>query len=503
MAKKLSVLVVVAGTLLAGAAAAQDARTVLRAASQAMGDASRLESIQYSGTGWMAAVGQSYSPDDDWPRFEITAYTRTIDYDVPSSREELTRRQGNNPPRGGGGTPLQGDQRQVLLTSGRYAWNMNADVAAPQPAAAEVRQIDIWMSPHGFLKAGLEADDATAVSLNLEGRDLTIVSFTAMDKFRVNGTINEDNRVERVQTWIANPVLGDTIYDHRFTEYRDFGGVMFPTVLHTHQGDPAINAGHNLMEIRVTSAQPNVDAPALAVPDNVRQATVPPVAVESTQLANGVWRIAGGTHHSVAVEFRDYVAVVEAPQSEARSVAVIAEVKRLIPNKPIRYVVNTHHHFDHSGGLRTYVAQSATVVTHQGNRDFYQHVVFHPGTRTMEPDILSSRMPWFGGNRVPTFETVGTKYVISDGVRTLDLYAMQGLDHAAGMLIAYLPTERILINADLYSPPAPGAQAPAANASMRSLAANIRRLNLNVDRHVGIHGQVASHQDFLGIVGNQ
>ena len=182
---------------------------------------------------------------------------------------------------------------------------------------------------------------------------------------------------------------------------------------------------------------------------------------------------------------------------------MIAEVRRLIPSKPIRYVVNTHHHFDHSGGLRTYVAQSATVVTHQGNRDFYSDVSFHPGTRTMEPDILSSRMPWFGGNRVPTFETVGTKYVISDGVRTLDLYPMQGLDHAAGMLIAYLPTERILINADLYSPPAPGAQAPAVNANMRSLAANIRRLNLNVDRHVGIHGGVASQQDFLAIVGNQ
>ena len=192
MAKKWCVLVI-AGILVGGAASAQDARTVLRAASQAMGDASRLESIQYSGTGWMAAVGQSYSPDEDWPRFEVTAYTRTIDYDVPSSREELTRRQGNYPPRGGGGTPLQGDQRQVLLTSGRYAWNMNDDVAAPQPAAAEVRQIDIWMSPHGFLKAALEADDATAVALKLEGRDMTIVSFTAMDKFRVNGTINEDN----------------------------------------------------------------------------------------------------------------------------------------------------------------------------------------------------------------------------------------------------------------------------------------------------------------------
>jgi glyoxylase-like metal-dependent hydrolase (beta-lactamase superfamily II) len=226
-----------------------------------------------------------------------------------------------------------------------------------------------------------------------------------------------------------------------------------------------------------------------------------PVQVESTELADGVWRIAGGSHHSVAVTFRDFVAIVEAPQNEERSLAVIAEVRRLIPNKPIRYVVNTHHHFDHAGGLRTYVAQSTTVVTHQGNRDFYDDVFFHPGRRILEPDILSDRMPWFGGNRIPAFETVSEKYVLSDGERTMDIYPVLGLAHNGNMLIAYLPTERILINADLYSPPAPGAQPPSANASMRSLSQNIERLNLDVERHVGVHGQVGSHADFMRSVG--
>ena len=137
--------------------------------------------------------------------------------------------------------------------------------------------------------------------------------------------------------------------------------------------------------------------------------------------------------------------------------------------------MNTHHHFDHAGGLRTYVAQSTTVVTHQGNRDFYDDVFFHPGRRILEPDILSGRMPWFSGNRIPAFETVNEKYVLSDGERTMDIYPVLGLAHNGNMLIAYLPTERILINADLYSPPAPGAQLPSANASMRSLSQNIER----------------------------
>ena len=497
MAKRLSVLVAL-GALLAGTAAAQDTQRVLRAAADAMGDPSN---VMYSGTGWVANVGQSYTPDDDWPRFEVTAYTRTIDYDDRSSREEYTRRQGSYPPRGGG-APLQGEQRRVFLTSGNYSWNMNGPNPAPQPAAAEVRQLDIWMSPHGFLKAAADASDATAAALMLQGRDLTIVSFTAMDKYRVNGTINEDNLVERVQTWVANPIFGDMIYDHRYTEYQDFEGVMFPTVLHSHQGDPRIHPGHNWMEIRVTNAQVNVNAAALTVPDTVRQATLPAVQVESTELADGVWRIAGGSHHSIAVEFRDFVAVVEAPQNEARSLAVIAEVRRLIPNQPIRYVVNTHHHFDHSGGLRTYVAQSATVVTHQGNRDFFYDVCFHPGPRTLEPDILSTRMPWFAGNRIPAFETVNEKYVISDGVRTMDLYPVLGLGHSGTMLVVYLPAERILINADLYSPPAPGAQPPSANPNMRSLYQNIQRLKLDVERHVGVHGEAGSHADFVRIVGD-
>src|SRR3989454_12143350 len=89
---------------------AQDARGVLQAAMKAMGTAN-VKTVQYSGTGWNATVGQSFSPAEDWPRFEVTRYTRTIDYDAKFSREELTRRQGNNLPRGGGGTPLQGEQQ--------------------------------------------------------------------------------------------------------------------------------------------------------------------------------------------------------------------------------------------------------------------------------------------------------------------------------------------------------------------------------------------------------
>lgn len=498
---KLTLVAVMLLGLLGGRATAQDAQPVLKAVAAAIGDPNDLRSIQYAGTGWVAAVGQSFSPADDWPRFDVTSYTRTIDYPSRSSREELTRRQGNNPTTGGGGTPLQGEQRQVLVSSGAFAWNMTGNDATPQPALADLRQLDVLMSPHGFLGAALAAKDASAVALVLEGRPMTIVSFTALNKYRINGTINEMNLVERTLTWVPNPVFGDMIYDHRFTEYKTFGNIKFPTVIHSHHGDPAIHPGHNIQDIRVTNVLPNAPVAAVAVPSSVQQATAPPVQVASTELAKGVWRVAGGSHHSIAVEFSDFVAVIEAPLNEARSLAVIAEVRRRIPRKPIRYVVNTHHHSDHAGGLRTYVAQSATVVTHEANRAFYANVVFHPGPRTLDPDLLSSRMPWFAGNRVPALETVTQKYVISDGVRTLDVYPVRGLQHAATMLVAYLPTERILINADLYAPPAPGGAPPAPSPSMRALSNTIQQLKLNVERHVGIHGEVGPHQDFLKTVG--
>ena len=476
MAMKVSALALVLLTLVAGPAAAQDARAALQAAAKNMG-ADNLKTIQITGKGWIAGVGQSYSPADDWPRFEVTTYTRTIDYDAKSSREELTRRQGNYPARG---QVIQGEQQLVSLNTGSYGWTMQGANANPMaPAAAEIRQLEIWLTPHGFLKAALAPNaNPTALRTHIygdfdDGADVTVVSIMVLGKYRVNGTIAPDNTVQRVQTWIPNPVFGDLVLEHRYENYKTFGSVKFPGSLHSHMGNPVLHPGHNSQDIAVANI-----------------------------VANGVYLIAGGTHNSVAVEFKDYVAVVEAPLNEERSLAVIGEVTKLVPNKPIKYIVNTHHHFDHSGGLRTFVAQSATIITHPINKDFYQNVLLYPSARTLQPDIMSKFYPWASFNRTPVFEPVGQKYVLSDGTRTMEMYPVTQLAHAASMLIAYLPAEKILINADLYSPPAPGA-APAAtpNPSTVSLRRNIQRLKLDVAQHVPIHGRVGTNEEFLAVVG--
>ena len=92
----------------------------------------------------------------------------------------------------------------------------------------------------------------------------------------------------------------------------------------------------------------------------------------------------GPAHHSVAIEFNDHVAIVEAPLNEQRSLAIIEEVRKLAPSKPIRYVINTHPHFDQAGGLRAFVDSGATIITHETNVPFLANALAAP--RTQAPD---------------------------------------------------------------------------------------------------------------------
>ena len=487
--------------LTAATAAAQDARTVLQAAAKTMG-ADTLKTLEFSGTGMNAAVGQSFAPGTDWPRFEITNYTKTIDYENRASREQLTRRQGTYAPQGGGGTPLQGEQQQQAVLSGSFAWNVQGTAANPAAGAAELRQLDIIMTPHGFLKAALApGTNPTAYTRTSQlpgqpGRRVTVVSFTALGKYKVSGAITDDNLVEYVQTWIANPVLGDMLYEIRYTQYKDFAGVKFPGDIHTHQGDQRLDEGHNSFQLTVKDVKANSSIAAIAVPDNVRQATAAAgTKAVSQKLADGVWYVGGAGANSVAVEFKDFVAIVESPTNEQRSIAVIDETRRLVPAKPIRYLVNTHHHFDHLGGIRTFVAEGATIITHQRNRDFYERVVFSPAPRTLEPDRLSITP------RAPVFETLNERYALSDGTRVLEIYAVPGLAHNQNMLIAYLPKEKIVIEGDLFTPPAAGAPAPALNASNRTFRDTVQRLKLDVAQIASIHGRVAAWDEFAKLFG--
>ena len=506
MLKRIGLLVAVV-LLAAGPATAQDAdaQAALRAAADTMG-VTDMMSIRYSGSGWVGAVGQNASPDQDWPRFELAEYTRTIDFETSSSTEEMVIRQGDYPARGGGGAPIQGDRIRNWMVRGEHAWNGAVDRVIPVPQSAERRLLEIFLTPHGFLK-GAMAGDPIAIRRNEYGQRVTVISYIALGKYRINGTITEDNVIERVQTWMPSPVVGDMYYETVYTNYQDVGGgMMFPMNWHQHQdyddgaNEPNVSGGdHSFGLTTIDDVQVNVAGAALTVPDAVRTAAVPPLRVESEVVADGVWLVGGGSHNSVAVELGDSVAVIEAPLNEARSLAVIDEVMRLVPNKPIRFIVTTHHHWDHIGGLRAYVHEGATVITYAGNHPYYQEVL-RAGLWVLEPDRLSLHPPeeWSEGY---IFETVREKYVLGNATRLVELHHVQGLAHAAGMLIAYLPNEKLLIEADLYTPPGPGRPLPATpSASSRTLYRNVERLGLDVETIVPIHGRPAPMSEFVEFI---
>lgn len=509
MGRKIAMCFALSVALVATAVAqAQTPQAVLQAAAKAMGT-DTLKCLTYSGTGgYVGIVGQHFHPADDWARVELANFSRNINYEARAMREEQVRRQGNYPARGGGGIPLQGEQRIVNLVSGNYAWAMQGTNVNPQPAAAQVRQLEIWLDPHGFLKGAMAAKDLVTFE-RYEGGGVrrNILAYT-VGRFRIQGSIDrETNRVVRVQTFVPTPFYGDTVEEKTYGGYKQFGSVWFPTNFHNHtnwdhelrpQGFFGVaDGGHNSFGITMNNVQPNVCGEAITVPEAVQKATIPPVRVEAQKLAEGVFYLAGGSHHSVAVEFSDFVTVVEAPQNEARSLAVIAEVKRLIPNKRIKYVVNTHHHFDHSGGLRTYVHEGAHPIAHREIVPFYYYAVMDLAPRTLEPDLLSLYPPDEFQETFVLEEVQNDKYTISDGTRIMDLHLVQGNPHAAGMLMVHLPRERILVEADLFTPPAQGAPYPAKpSAASMSLFNNVQRLRLQVDRIAPIHGRVVPWSEF-------
>jgi glyoxylase-like metal-dependent hydrolase (beta-lactamase superfamily II) len=196
-------------------------------------------------------------------------------------------------------------------------------------------------------------------------------------------------------------------------------------------GAQAVSAGHNAFGGTLKDVRANVCPDSIAVPDAVRAASVP-MRVETETLADGVYLLAGGTHNSIAVEFASFIAVFDAPLSEARSLAVIEEIVRRIPNKPIRFVVNSHQHFDHTGGLRAYNHIGATVITHWKNFDFLNRDVINYTPRTLRPDMVSLWPPTELAEGY-YFETVRENYVLTDGNRTMQIHYVNPLQHAEGI----------------------------------------------------------------------
>jgi len=460
------------------AAAGQDASATLSAASKALG-ADGLKSIEYSGSGATFAFGQSATPGQPWPRLNLKSFTRSVNYETASLRDENVRTQGENPVRGGGQQPIRGEQRQSFWVSGDHAWNMMGTAAVPAPISLAERQFQLWSTPHGVVKA------AAANNATVQGR---VVAFTIPGRMRVRAALNDASLVERIEAVVPHPVLGDTPVEVTYTDYKDYGGVKFPTRIRQSAG------GFPTLDVTVTDVKPNV-AVDVQVPEGARAAAGFYGKVATQMVADGVWYLTGGSHHSVVIEMKDHLVVVEGPLNDERALAVIAEARTLAAGKPIRYVIASHHHFDHSGGLRAFAAEGATVITHESNRAFLEGSLAAPAT--VAPDHMAK------ASRKPVVEGVPDRRVLTDGSRTVELHHIAGNSHADGLLMVYLPKEKLLSEADVFTPPPAGTPPPMPPSPFTvNFAENLKRLNLAVDRLLPLHGRLVPIADLHTAAGH-
>lgn len=476
-------LVVTGGVLLAGQPATP---VTLASVATAMG-ADKVRTIEYSGSGYSFGYQQAPGPGEPWPMFVADTYKISIDYEVPAMRFESRRAQGESPPRGGGGQPVAGNPRSVQFLSGSSAWSQSASGRVQSnPGAVGGRQQQLWTTPHGLIRAAL------ARNTQVSGRTFTL----ELNRQRFTVTVGADSLIESVRYTIDNAVLGDVPVHLVYSEYRDVDGVKFPTRI-IEKTD-----GYLTWDITIRDVKPNAvvsivrpkevaDAPA-----SVTSAPLGPPKVDASQVGTGIWHLIASGYGSTLVEFADFLLMFEAPINDARSLAVIEWARRTVPGKPIRYVVNTHTHFDHAGGLRAYAAEGVTIIAHVMNRSYYENVWERP--RTLRPDRLAQQP------KAPVWDTMTDKKIVTDGTRSLELYKLVGNGHHPYLLIGYLPTEKMLLYGDMYNPP-PGndpRDPGRTNEFADSLYDNIaNRFKLDVGLMLPVHGNAIPFDNLKKAIG--
>jgi glyoxylase-like metal-dependent hydrolase (beta-lactamase superfamily II) len=443
----------------------------------ALGGAERLLSVKtliVEGEGTHYNLGQDVAPGASGQTYAVTQYKRAIDVTAERARTELVR-----VPKF---TYWQGlaPQRQVQGIDTEIGYNVSASGTASRVAAsaAQDRRVELLRHPLTAVRAALDPA-ARLTNLRTEGRE-SLLDVRTPDGREFTLAVDAATKLPtRVITPANNANLGDVLISTTFADYQAVGGVQLPTRLTTKTDD------FTTADVRVTKQALDVDAADLAAPSAAVSPSVPvpqPPNVTVEEVSRGFWLLAGGSHHSALVEFSDHLMLIDAPQNDARTLAVIAKARELRPDKPLTHVVNSHHHFDHSGGIRAAVSEGLTVITHQGNAAFIAEVVKRPHTRV--PDALSK-------NPKPLkFETVAGEKVITDATMTVHLYDAPS-EHSETMLMAYLPRERALIVIDLYEP------GEAVHMFAAAFLKDLKKRNLRVERIVPLHGKIVPYSQLV------
>lgn len=442
--------------------AAGDDTSAVDAAIAALG-IENLDSITYSGTAWRIrnSFRQTVNASPPWTaRDTITNYSRTLNLADVAQPVSLAT-----------GETFAQNQFFAPAVAGTYTQYIPAD------QSAWAQQLEVWLTPWGFLKAA-DAYEATEADQVLDNDAVTAVTWTspaaqaspAGMRYTVTGYINDQNEVAQVETWVEDPFMGDLHVVAVYSDYQDFNGLRVPTTIEQQRG------GGGIFGVNVTAASANpanlaelLTAPAAPAPATPPPAAAAPPAELAQQVGEGVYYITGG-YGALAVEFTDHVAVFEAGQNEARGQQILDEVKRLFPDKPVRYLINSHPHSDHTAGMVPFVREGATIITHANNVAFLNMALSTPRTLLGEDTLM------------PVFQGAEGVTVLEDAMNRLELHHIPN-DHSDGMLVGYLPAQKVLIQADFTLPQ--GGAMP--NPFVVKLAEYVDAQGVDFEQYLAVH----------------
>jgi glyoxylase-like metal-dependent hydrolase (beta-lactamase superfamily II) len=466
--------------LTSGCAGASGDMQALVAVADALGGRTKIEAMHtlvLEGDGASVSLGQNKAPDSDMPQYALTGLKRTIDFVEGRARQEQTQTpnyvRNNHLP-----------VKQNFGVDGEVAFNVDPDgksTRQPDIVAKDRRAEYILHHPIGILRAAFDRSAKLANRRKVADTDLLDI-VTSKDEsltLTVDATTHVPLAVSSI-SYDAN--LGDVVIETRFFDYQDLDGVKVPTRL------VSTIDKYPLADIKIARNTVNAAPPDLAAPDSVKTAVAVPMssAVTVEKVTDGIWLLGGAYHNSVLVEFSDHVELIEAPQNDIRTLAFIAKARELSAGKPLTKVIVTHHHFDHSGGLRAAVSEGLTLVAHETNKTFFEDLARRK--HTVVRDALAL-------NPQPIhIETVGERAVVNDPMRQMEIYHVDGSAHADTIVMVYFPKEKILVQADLYNPTQPDAP------FTMNLNQNIEKRKLRVERHVPIHGTIKLQADFRRLV---
>jgi glyoxylase-like metal-dependent hydrolase (beta-lactamase superfamily II) len=313
-----------------------------------------------------------------------------------------------------------------------------------------------------------------------------VVSYSNEDGAEVSLYFDEKtNLLSKFETVGTDVFAGDVVFETIYTGYKNENGQQLPLGRITKvDGETTQELRFEQLAFNTTLTDDKFKAPA-----NFTAATPPPPQQPQplNKISENVYTVTSGGYNVLFVAFKDYIFVMEAPGNDNVSRQAIEQIKKTFPGKPIKYVAVTHHHDDHAGGIRTYIAEGATLIAAPGEKEFFEKVA--KAKFTIDPDALTR-------NPQPLkIETIaGGKRVLSDGTTTVEIYDIGSGPHTEEMLVAFMPNEKIIYQGDLLNRPSNG-DYPIANDTTAHFAKWIEAKKLPVEKIAAVHGPVSTIEE--------